>query len=145
MCAFASQTLYSMTSAIFKTSEAVVPEIIVTEVAEAAFPQKPSSIKSGPLSIPNANVELTDFDPASLAFSAMSLDSTLATSSAASSMVISNSSESMNTNEVPIISMTEVKEHNSPSDAWMVLYDKVYDVTNFLSSVSFKKLSRNLV
>lgn len=29
-------------------------------------------------------------------------------------------------------SLQEVAEHSSPSDCWIVLFDKIYDVTNFL-------------
>ena len=37
----------------------------------------------------------------------------------------------MSTN-LPIISLDEVSEHSSRNDGWMVIYDRVYDVTNFL-------------
>lgn len=30
----------------------------------------------------------------------------------------------------------EVKEHNKPTDLWVVIHDKVYDVTKFLHEVS---------
>ena len=33
---------------------------------------------------------------------------------------------------LPIISLDEVSEHSSRNDGWMVIYDQVYDVTNFL-------------
>merc|ERR1711962_544379 len=33
---------------------------------------------------------------------------------------------------LPIISLDEVSEHSSRNDGWMVIYDRVYDVTNFL-------------
>jgi len=33
---------------------------------------------------------------------------------------------------LPIISLDEVSEHSSHNDGWMVIYDRVYDVTNFL-------------
>lgn len=29
----------------------------------------------------------------------------------------------------------EVKEHNKPTDLWVVIHDKVYDVTKFLHEV----------
>lgn len=29
----------------------------------------------------------------------------------------------------------EVKEHNTPTDLWVVIHDKVYDVTKFLHEV----------
>lgn len=34
------------------------------------------------------------------------------------------------------ISLEEVSNHDSFDDCWIILYDRVYDVTNFLSSVS---------
>ena len=37
--------------------------------------------------------------------------------------------------KLPVISMNEVAEHADPSDAWMVIYDKVFDVTSFLNEV----------
>ena len=37
----------------------------------------------------------------------------------------------MSTN-LPIISLDEVSEHSSRDDGWMVIYDRVYDVTSFL-------------
>ena len=37
----------------------------------------------------------------------------------------------MSTN-LPIISLDEVSEHSSRNDGWMVIYDRVYDVTSFL-------------
>lgn len=34
-----------------------------------------------------------------------------------------------------IISLNEVSEHDSYDDCWIVVYDRVYDVTNFLKEV----------
>jgi cytochrome b involved in lipid metabolism len=34
------------------------------------------------------------------------------------------------------ISLSEVSLHDSPDDCWTVIYDRVYDVTNFLDNVS---------
>lgn len=36
----------------------------------------------------------------------------------------------------PIISLKEVADHDSYDDCWIVLYDRVYDVTNFLHEVN---------
>lgn len=33
--------------------------------------------------------------------------------------------------------MAEVKEHNTATDLWTVIHDKVYDVTKFQNEVSF--------
>lgn len=36
----------------------------------------------------------------------------------------------------PLISLKEVAEHDSYDDCWIILYDRVYDVTNFLYEVN---------
>lgn len=36
----------------------------------------------------------------------------------------------------PIISLKEVADHDSYDDCWIVLYDRVYDVTKFLHEVN---------
>lgn len=36
-----------------------------------------------------------------------------------------------------VFSMTEVKKHNTKEDLWMVIHDKVYDVTKFIHEVSW--------
>jgi cytochrome b involved in lipid metabolism len=35
-----------------------------------------------------------------------------------------------------IITLEEVSYHSGPKDYWIVLYDKVYDITKFLQIVS---------
>ena len=42
---------------------------------------------------------------------------------------------------LPIITLEEVKNHFSRQDAWMVIYDRVYNVTSFLAEVC-KKLNQ---
>lgn len=37
---------------------------------------------------------------------------------------------------LPEISLLEVSQHDSFDDCWLVIYDRVYDVTSFLQSVS---------
>lgn len=39
--------------------------------------------------------------------------------------------------EVKKFSLAQVKEHNKNKDVWIVIRDKVYDVTKFLSEVRF--------
>lgn len=34
------------------------------------------------------------------------------------------------------ISMEEVSWHNNANDCWVVIYDRVYDVTNFIDEVN---------
>lgn len=41
----------------------------------------------------------------------------------------------------PIITLKEVAEHDSYGDCWIILYDRVYDVTTFLNEVNIKSLS----
>ena len=38
----------------------------------------------------------------------------------------------------PIICLNEVSDHDTMEDCWIVLYDRVYDVTKFLPTVSFR-------
>lgn len=35
-----------------------------------------------------------------------------------------------------IISLSEVSHHDTAQDCWIILFDRVYDVTNFLDTVS---------
>lgn len=35
-----------------------------------------------------------------------------------------------------IISLAEVSYHDTPQDCWVVIYDRVYDITTFLEEVS---------
>jgi len=36
------------------------------------------------------------------------------------------------------ITLEEVSEHDSREDCWIVIYDRVYDVTSFLDRVSYQ-------
>lgn len=40
------------------------------------------------------------------------------------------------TDERRVISLNEVSNHDSAADCWIVLFDRVYDVTAFLDTVS---------
>lgn len=42
-----------------------------------------------------------------------------------------------------IITLKDVAEHDSYDDCWIVLYDRVYDVTKFLNEVNIKFRSSN--
>lgn len=35
-----------------------------------------------------------------------------------------------------IISMKEVSWHDEPNDCWVIIFDRVYDITDFLNEVS---------
>ncbi len=41
----------------------------------------------------------------------------------------------MSEKEVKYISLAEIKEHNDGKSTWLVIHDKVYDVTSFLEEV----------
>ena len=66
---------------------------------------------------------------------------TMASSVAASLMGSSMASsvppavEEVSEEGLPIITLEEVKNHFSRQDAWMVVYDRVYNVTSFLAEV----------
>lgn len=36
----------------------------------------------------------------------------------------------------PIFTLDQVSYHDQPDDCWLIIYDRVYDVTEFLSKVS---------
>ena len=125
MKAIASSTLRMAAEAIFRGSE--------NDCAEAdAEVEMTSNAKSNPLSIPKH-----ELDSAASAFSAMSIDTVASSASVATSTEVSNSLDEANEtpDNLPIINMAEVKEHCDPSDGWMVIYDRVYDVTDFLREV----------
>lgn len=62
-------------------------------------------------------------------------------SQAASSSSLSYHPESLSSGDIgdakntklPIISLQEVSQHFSPDDAWMVIYDRVYNFTKYLN------------
>lgn len=45
--------------------------------------------------------------------------------------------------EKRIISLKEVSLHDHADDCWIVIYDRIYDLTNFLDEVSFIILPSN--
>ena len=140
MKAIASSTLRMAAEAIFRGSSDNENE------AEAAAEVKINSAiagnKSTPLTIPKAEDEAI-----TASFSAMSIDtvaSSVATTEAfsevaTSSSIVSNTDEANDVENIPIINMAEVREHCDPNDGWMVIYDRVYDVTDFLMEVWTKR------
>lgn len=44
--------------------------------------------------------------------------------------------ESVNDLKLKHIFLDEVFQHDSPDDCWIIIYDRVYEVTNFMWSVS---------
>ena len=149
MCTYASQTWRMTASVIFRAPERVVDSEVEIEhknMIEKMPVHNNHDGKTYPLVIPNVMTSSMatsmSMDPESLAFSAMSLD-TIPIISQASSLS-STTDEAENPCEadevsdeanLSIISMAEVREHSEITDGWMVIYDKVYDVTQFLQEV----------
>ena len=136
MKAIASSSLEFASKAIFRGPD--------NDLNEAAVEITLATI-STPLTIPKAEEEAA----VATAFSAMSID-TVASSmaetegdfEAVSSSLVSNTDEANDEDDnIRIINMAEVKEHCDPSDAWMVIYDRVYDVTEFLIEVRVGKVN----
>ncbi|CRL02686.1 CLUMA_CG015833, isoform A [Clunio marinus] len=50
-----------------------------------------------------------------------------------SSSSITSEQESENDHKLKHISLEEVSDHDCSDDCWIIIYDRVYDVTNFLS------------
>lgn len=50
--------------------------------------------------------------------------------------VITPNEEVCQDNSVIVITLEEVSWHDSPQDCWIILYDNVYDITNFLDQVN---------
>ena len=44
--------------------------------------------------------------------------------------------------ETKMFTLEEVKKHNAAGSAWLVIHDKVYDVTKFLDEVGGRFTSR---
>lgn len=45
-------------------------------------------------------------------------------------------SEDVLENTLPTISLKEVAKHDSYNSCWIIIYDRVYDITNYLNVVS---------
>jgi cytochrome b5 len=65
-------------------------------------------------------------------------------SSTISSLIYTPSTPSVghaseNDNKLNQISMSEISMHDSIDDCWVIIYDRVYDITNFLDQVSEMK------
>lgn len=51
---------------------------------------------------------------------------------------VGHASESDNKlNQIPL---SEVLEHDTIEDCWIIIYDRVYDITNFLDQVSYDEI-----
>jgi cytochrome b involved in lipid metabolism len=47
-------------------------------------------------------------------------------------------------NSLKQFSLEEVKNHDSWNDCWVIIYDRVYDITQFLHQVSRNSISKSL-
>ncbi|KAH8413285.1 hypothetical protein KR009_009666 [Drosophila setifemur] len=47
-------------------------------------------------------------------------------------MVVPSEKDRLKTDDLPEITLEEVAQHDSYDDCWVVIYDRVYDVTSFL-------------
>jgi cytochrome b involved in lipid metabolism len=47
--------------------------------------------------------------------------------------------ESDNDKKLKHISLAEVLDHDSYDDCWVIIYDRVYDITSFLHQVSYQR------
>ncbi len=101
---------------------------VAIKTTPTSSPNKDGSV---PLAIPvkASLLALSDINLTPEAFSSMSTSDEIA-----SSMGNMNHLEE----NLPTFSLAEVREHSDPSDAWIVLYDRVYDVTTFLHEVCVK-------
>ena len=140
MFSFASQTWRMATSSIYRAPDREDSELEIAHNAmeiPADIPGEIPTDKSHPVVIPNVNNDEMD----QLAFSsmsAMSLATTIPMDSQASSLASSGGSspdDEVSDDDLEIYTMAEVQEHRDVTDAWMVIYDKVYDVTEFLEEV----------
>jgi len=60
-------------------------------------------------------------------------DAAAAVAKVAQATTVINSTTTPVTPKLPEYSLSEVSDHCSPDDCWLVIYDRVYDVTNFLN------------
>lgn len=52
-------------------------------------------------------------------------------------LIVSNDETILNEEKCrPIITLKDVAEHDTQNDCWIILYDRVYDVTSFLYEVN---------
>lgn len=50
--------------------------------------------------------------------------------------LVDREADKMVTDQLPEISLDQVSWHDNPNDCWTVIYDRVYDITEFLWEVS---------
>ena len=146
-----------MTSAIFEASSKITNGIFIADLCDAledigpihvnAIERQNDVMTSQNVTIPSVdvNADVNDHDSG--------VESMSTTFSFESSLPKSDSDPSLNVNKetvnveddktltLPIISMEEVGDHYAQNDAWMVIYDKVYDFTDFMQEVTSFYLS----
>lgn len=53
-------------------------------------------------------------------------------------MDVTHTAEETADSDVTYYTLEEVKTHNTTTDAWLIIHDKVYNVTSFLQEVRSK-------
>ena len=156
--AFANDSLRRAANAIFRATEKLNNEISLLEILDALEDvginqEDKSNVATTAMQIPTPVAEIAFVE--SMATTCSSLESSDFQKSASNSSLNLNADSQgeeegaiRNENQVefgpkslPIITIDEVGEHFTLDDAWMVIYDKVYNFTEFLEQVATKKFN----
>lgn len=149
VCAFANESLRRAANAIFGATARINNEISIVELLEALEDvginsnNKINSNNSSGIKISETTPGVpipsgsTESDVESMSTTCSSVDSLIFPQVASSPEIPEDEEEDDfiecgTSKKLRIISMDEVGEHYTPDDGWMILYDKVYNFTNFL-------------
>ena len=152
--AFANESLRRAASAIFRATARINNEINIVDLLEAL---EDVGINSSNNSNSNSNNLKPEFDssettrgvpiPSGSESDTESMSTTCSSVDSHVFPLIANSPEMPDEDEdndvikcgsskvLSIITMEEVREHDTSNDGWMILYDKVYNFTDFLFQV----------
>lgn len=81
--------------------------------------------------LPTSELESKETTSIATSFLTDTIRSLLFSSSSGSSGL-----ESEIDNKLKLISLEEVSDHDCADDCWIIIYDRVYDITDFLDDVS---------